>query len=335
MNIAAVVVLFNPNDIGLDSVTKNIFSYAHSVKTLYLVDNSLSDNSKIAELIPHCIYLKNNNIGGIAGGLNKGCERALQDGFDWCMTMDQDSAFDEENLNKYLKLTKKYSEEDKNIVSFAPDTIDLNKTIHWTKQIRYKLLSPIKRKILGSKYKIKVIPDVLFPDDVITSANIINLHVWEKLNGFDEMLFIEQVDVNFCRRLIASNYKIIQFRSVVLEQHFGEKNGFTLLPKYTPKYGKFRLHYIFRNILIERKRFPEERYKNYYNRILRRYFWDYCINSLSALKNLAIFISAYKDYKNNNGNRQQTTDNRQQTTDNSKIIRISCQASLSILREAA
>lgn len=318
MNIAAVVFFFNPVDIGIQKVINNVFTYSQNIERIYIVDNSDTDNHQIALAIPNSIYIRNYNNRGIAGALNKGCKRTVEDGSDWCMTLDQDSAFDKNNLILYFELSDNFIKKNPRVVSFGPDTIDLNTSTHWTKKIRFKILSPLKIKILGKHYKIKKNPDIIYPPNVITSANIISLFVWNKIGRGDESLFIDQVAIIFCRRLIAEKYLIVQFHKVFLKHSFGKKNKFTLLPKYTPHYGTFRLYYIFRNLFIEQRRFRQSKYQAYYKKMLRRYFWDNCINSIHILRNLKLFIRAYRDAR--------VYLNKQQVTSNSNIIEIFRQA---------
>jgi glycosyltransferase involved in cell wall biosynthesis len=63
---------------------------------------------------------------GIAKALNQGCKKALELNYDWALTMDQDSRWDDrEDLLHYLDRTEKlFLYEDKNI-SFSPYMISL------------------------------------------------------------------------------------------------------------------------------------------------------------------------------------------------------------------
>ena len=69
-----------------------------------MYDNSFTDNSTLAAECLNSLYIPNRSNMGIAKATNIGCQKALSDGFKWIMTMDQDSSWDFEELNKYLKL---------------------------------------------------------------------------------------------------------------------------------------------------------------------------------------------------------------------------------------
>ena len=190
MKLAAVVIWFNPLEIGEEKIIQNILSYSSYCEKIYIVDNSADLHEELAKKITNSIYISNKNVGGIAGGQNRGCERALNDGFEWAMTMDQDSIFEPKQIREYIRLVEEYIPTDEKAVSFGPSIKNLNETLHWTKWIRLNILSPIKRKILGKRWKPQP-PKPLFDkvERVIASANIINLVEWKKVGKFDEILF--------------------------------------------------------------------------------------------------------------------------------------------------
>lgn len=294
MNIAAITVLFEPEAIGLENIISNIRSYSEYCRKIYIIDNSSKSHKQITETINNAIYISNKNAGGIAGAQNRGCQQALDDGFEWVLTMDQDSYFDKEQIQNYIFYVNEYINKDKSTVLFGPRIKNLNETIFWTKQIRFKILSPLKRKLLGKKYTPKFIPDIEEKERLISSGNILNLHAWKDVNGFDEFLFIDQVDYDLCHKLKRNGKKIIQFNKIYLNHRNGEKQKFTLLIKHQASYSTFRLYHIFRNTFIEIYRFPE--HKKFLKKVIKEYFWDNCINSLHCFRNIKIYKKAKRDF---------------------------------------
>ncbi len=293
MKIAAVVVLYNPEEIGLSKIITNINSYAPYCEKLYIVDNSQALHEEIKDHFSSCAYNSNKNAGGIAGAQNKGCLQAMKDGCEWCVTMDQDSCFEDGQFEKYLSLASSYIEKDSNAVSFSLHIINSNKRIFWTKQIRFKILSPLKKLILGKKYRPKNLPEIEEAMRVIASGNIIRLKEWNASGRFDESLFIDEVDYDLCYRFIRNGKKIIVFNTVHLTQMLGARPPFTIFIKHHQSYSSTRLYYIFRNAFIEQDRFPE--HKAFYDKLIREYYWDNCINSLSFAKNRKIYNKAHND----------------------------------------
>lgn len=204
--IVAVVVWYNPQKNFVD----NILSYSKYVSRVYIIDNSKNDNTVLAEKIENAVYLPNFDNLGIATALNIGCEKALEEGFEWCMTMDQDSNFSEEMIEKYLKAIYEYRSE-KN-VSFAPSCIYKNSkpVIDSTVETirlglkKNKSLLAVKRKVFS---KLNIYQDFSEKKEtenvkrVITSGNVIHLHVWKDIGKFNENLFIDEVDFDYFRMM--------------------------------------------------------------------------------------------------------------------------------------
>ena len=311
IKIAAAVILYNPESIGLENVMKNIMTYANEIidagGKCYIIDNTPVFSETRALFFqenPHFFYYHNKNINGIAGAQNFACNKAIKDGFSWIMTMDQDSFFEENNISEYLKLVSSYIETDKLATSFTLWMHKNNREIlSLAELVRYKILSPLKRKLLKmDTSKLHKPGSEFYTGDNITfpvlyvpaSANIINLSVWKLIGGFDESLFIDQVDNDFSIRLVERGFKIVKFNDVRFSHYVGEKR-FTIMKKHQPYYNSFRLYYIFRNHMIMLHRYPK--FNSEYRKQLKWFIEEYCILSFSAPKNIFIFLRAYKDYK--------------------------------------
>lgn len=293
-NISAAVIWYNPQK---DDVS-NVNTYAFYFSKVFIIDNSDIDNSHLANEIKNAVYVPNKKNLGIATALNQACHLAKQEGFEWLMTMDMDSFFDSTQLNIYMNFVIDFSKNNSNVKSFSIRQKESdNNPIPISKWIRFNILSPIKRKILGKKYQPKniVLPSYEYKNTVMTSANIINLHTWNEIGFFDDNLFIDEVDHNYCIRLRLLNYEIVKCNEAYVFHTLGNKK-ISLFPKIAYE-NDFRLFYIFRNLMIENKRFGSLAIApNYKNEILN-YIKDYCIFSLHPLKHLGIFIHAYKEYK--------------------------------------
>lgn len=279
MKLCAVTVWYNPNE----NILKNIYSYIDKVERIYIVDNSSEDNSKILPSSKKLSYIPLLKNTGIARALNIGCEKALADGFSWCMTMDQDSVWDSLQLEKYLNHIQENIS--KKNVSFAP-TLKLNENYR-SKVI--EILRKITKDKLLQYYDAKNLPNA-----VITSGNVINLHSWEKINGFCEPFFIDEVDIDFCFRLKENGLNIMMFKDIHLEHELGNSRK-TFLPKET--HSPERVYYMIRNILYMQKMHPslckEEQYLKRYWLLLIKCFFSF------DLKKFKMYKKAKEDFKNN------------------------------------
>lgn len=287
MKLCAVVVWYNPLSLenSRDAIA-NIESYASVVDRVFIVDNSSSDNSLLVRQIANAKYIANLENVGIAKALNQGCQLAIDEGFEWCMTMDQDSHWDSEQLSIFVNKISDFMFKDSLYVSFAPDT---------AQPVVLSYAALLKRKILGRYYrerKPSSKPMVREPNAIITSGNIIKLSVWQELGCFLEPLFIDEVDIEYCFRLRRNGYKLLELREAHMNHNLGSSKR-TILPKITKHSGK-RLYFIVRNRLIMMKLYPE--YTSSYKNDLKIYFKECCIFSFDFPKNLFYFIKGFLHY---------------------------------------
>lgn len=289
MKLAAVVVLYNPEELGIENIKNNIETYRKYCEHIYLVDNSECPHENF---IFNATYIFNGNKGGLGGGQNRGVEKAAEDGYQWVMTMDQDSAFKSySSFLSYKNEAEKIAGLNGDAVSFGPLIQNINKKEYVFKKIRRNVLSPLKKKILGVHY-VSAAPRTEEKCRVIASGNIISVEAWRKVCGFDESLFISEVDYDLCYKFVRSGFKIFRLNSHVLIQRAGEKVRFHILPKFLNQYTDTRFYYAVRNAFIMKKRYPE--YKKFYARYLKLLFWDYCINSAHFAKYIGIWKNAKK-----------------------------------------
>lgn len=92
------------------------------------------------------------------------------------------------------------------------------------------------------------LPDVLF---VITSGSLFSLEAWRRLGGFDDSLFLDLVDTDFCLRARRAGWRIAVSASARLIHSRGTKKpvrhlGRVFFPSFTPP---FRLRLLSRNRL--------------------------------------------------------------------------------------
>lgn len=249
MKIASVVVWYNPTTLSNNnSAPCNIKTYSSFLDKVFIIDNSNTDNSKLASEIQNSEYYSCGRNLGIAAALNIGCKKALESGYDWCITMDQDSYWENGEFEKYLISIKKYLEQNSNMhniaVSFSPRLKMPVKSlydyfIYVIRPIYYKIKKPNEYKIL---------------DRCITSGNMIKLSVWHELSGFDERLFIDGVDFDFCFRLQEKDYKIIWIRAARMNHSIGDDKFYLFKHEH---HNDFRLYYMIRNNLYLNSRFPD------------------------------------------------------------------------------
>lgn len=273
LKIAGVVVLYHPDRM----VEENVQSYLTRLDKLYIVDNTPNkDNGKLFSKNSKIEYIPNKKNLGIAAALNIGAEMAKKDGSEWLLTMDQDSIFIEDNLDKMIE---------------------------WLEKRKYPelgLLSPfhsieIEQKIPESKLD--------FPIEVMTSGNIINLKAHEKIGGFKEWLFIDCVDFDYCFTLDQYGYEIIRLNRVILNHKLGDlksKHFFGRTYVHS-NHNYIRRYYMTRNAFYIRGMY-QERFPDFCHMIMNNIEKDaikIILFEKDKYRKIRNMYRGYKDYKNN------------------------------------
>lgn len=244
MKIAAVIILYNPDD----DFISNINSYVNFIDKLYIVDNSSKKSLNNFDLLEEekIEYIFNNENLGIAKSLNMVADLAIKIGYNYLLTMDQDSKF--LNFEKYLNCLQNLDFHDIAIVSPNP-TYDKNKS---TETCEYELV-----------------------DKTITSGSILNLSLFNKIGKFDENLFIDEVDFDYCLKARMLNYNILLFKNIHLAHSFGtvieNKNN-------RVQYPPIRVYYITRNRLYMASKYSnfDKKYygyrRSFYEAVYKKFF---------------------------------------------------------------
>lgn len=273
IKIAAGIVLYNPNN--MQRLSECIQSVLNQVGKLYVFDNS---TEKISWKCPNNVtYLSEHKNLGIAYALNRIMEEASNDGYEWVVTMDQDSILPDRIIEAYSVAIMN----DNSIGIVCPQVIDNRRTY----------------------MEIKKEPQKEYVDFCITSASCTSVEAWKTISGFDEWLFVDLVDNEFCKRLILAGYKILRLNGFVLNQEFGQiqpkserqQKFWIRLSKilhnqniakfsYTKYVSPVRVYYTNRNIIYvnrKLKKYGPVGYKDNYN--CRNYFGfiiSFCLPSL-------------------------------------------------------
>ena len=195
LNLAVGIVTYNPD---IDLLKKNLSSVATQFSHVILFDNASVNIKEIKTVLDNfpgekCIICSCENV-GIAKALNQIMERAESEGIEWVLTLDQDSIIPD-NLKRgfvrYLELEQ--------VAIICPKIFDRNAKIQDSADAQEELIN-----------------------DCITSGALTNVSIWKQLGGFDEALFIDDVDTDYCMRVVQGNYKILRVNTVLLDHAVGD-----------------------------------------------------------------------------------------------------------------
>jgi rhamnosyltransferase len=235
MKIAAVVILYQPDDTVID----NIKSYYNYVDKIFAIDNSEKDSSLRESLrdLSKIEFFQDFENKGIANRLNFACNLAIDQHFEWIMTMDQDSNFHEDVISSYYRCFHQYPHKEK-VAAFG------------TKHSR-----KVKTKLLEC--------EPLQVEDLMTSGTLLNLSLFGEIKGFDEALFIDYVDNDYCIRSVMAGYSVIKFNNISILHQLGNPvyrssiKTLFLVKKRKFIHSPLRCYYMYRNMLYLEQKYKE------------------------------------------------------------------------------
>jgi rhamnosyltransferase len=229
-DLCAVVVTHHPDERLIRLLSRLLDQVAAAI----IVDNGTPDPSKSvlyrARDFLNVTLIENQANKGIAAALNQGVKKAIQCGFTWAITFDQDSEPDPEMVT--LMLTALHSiEEIDRIAIVGPQVIDASlgrKARFLRRRFPYLFARAQRRE--------ELLEDVTI---VITSGAMFRSDVFEELAGFREDFFMDYVDTDFCLRSILHGHEIIVATRALLYHAFGNRKKikwgpFTFFPSFHP-----------------------------------------------------------------------------------------------------
>lgn len=231
MNFSAGIVLFNPDIKTLNESIKELHSVTQNI---ILVDNNSDNIIEIKELIQaynNIVLIENENNLGIARALNQLLEEAYNTKSEYLLTLDQDSIISKNDVIKMLEY-----KDIENVAVICPVINDLNKS----------------KKLIQEQEYIEI-------DRCITSGSLMNLKKCKNLGKFDEKMFIDYVDFEYCKRIILKGYKIIRVRDAVINHEIGKrtKRKFLFWTVFPTNHNYKRTFYYVRNIRYYLKKYKK------------------------------------------------------------------------------
>ena len=124
-----------------------------------------------------------------------GAKKAIEENYKWLLTMDQDTTFKQGVIDKMKNV----------IVNNDMSKVGIVTPWHNTKLIDEKPTTEYDN-----------------PNDVMTSGNLVNLDIYQKIGGFKDWLFIDGIDIEYCLNLHSKGYNILRINSIEIEHNLGD-----------------------------------------------------------------------------------------------------------------
>lgn len=282
IRIAGLVVLYNPQN----DVWGNINSYLSDIEVLFVVDNSENYNLPLIENLKRndkIIYTNNFGNKGIAKALNIGAKQAIEAGFDWLLTMDQDSSATNGMVDKMREFLEIYVDS-RFLAILSPN--------HYLQNG-----NPIKKTEFHIYKNYKIRYELM----VMTSGNLLHLSLYKNIGLFEEKLFIDYVDHEYGLRLNKLGYKIITLLDANLNHKLGvlKRVNLFFLKFHCTNHNYIRRYYITRNQLYVYNKYKSH-FPEFCREDLRHNFKEWIriiLGEQDKLRKICSIIKGIRDYR--------------------------------------
>ena len=228
-SVLAVIVTYNVDE----KFKVRIERLKDKVEEIVVVDNG--SNETTIEMLKtlqglNVIYLKENM--GIAYALNRGIEYGISKGYKWILTLDHDSIVTQNMISKMLQCYN-----------------DLDETL----KSKTAMLVPVhieeKESTNEQQYEMNIEKGYNEVLTEITSGALTKTDVYKSMGLYDEKLFIDLVDHDYCLSLNKKGFKVIQVNSAILIHNLGEsvKKSILGLKMIPTNHSPLRRYYMSRN----------------------------------------------------------------------------------------
>lgn len=229
-SICAVIVLFNPDR----EFSKSLQIFSAQVEKVFIIDNSEFGNPEqygyadAASVNTELVRMGEN--AGIARALNEGMKRAIDDGYDFCLLMDQDSVLAPNAVNLLARILN----EDPAVFIAAPVVRDINGLTG------AGVAGPCTERLT-----------------CITSGSLVNLKHVHRVGYHREDLFIDLVDHEYCLRARSMGLRVVVVNDAILNHRLGkmEKRSFLGMDFYPTHHSPERRYYKARNSIFLWKKY--------------------------------------------------------------------------------
>ncbi|MCG2784122.1 MAG: glycosyltransferase family 2 protein [Anaerolineae bacterium] len=238
----ALIVVYNPPNNFLEHL-EQLYKEFHQI---ILIVNGISLDKQPAfhnqvqryeEMLS--MSLNNKNL-GIATALNQGFQWAIEHGYEYIITLDQDSIPAPGMVNALIQGLENHPNREK-LAVLAPMIVE---------ELLPRLSQYMRRKNKFVYEHVSSECGLLRNVTItITSGSLYNLEIWKKLGPFRDDFFIDYVDTEYNLRAIQHGYEISVQCEARLIHNLGKRQEKKLLGKtlYPTFHSPVRWYYISRN----------------------------------------------------------------------------------------
>ena len=252
MRITSITVAFNADPIRL---ARQLVALYDQVDKIIIVDNgsvpSVKSGLNQPEIVamlanaPHFDVIPLNENGGIASGFNVGVDAARKQGAEFVLLLDHDSVPAPDMVSKLLTGYEQASGESTTggVAAVGPRIVDARDK-HEFPFIRLGWIRNQHMRCTDSG------ADIIACDFLISSGSLIPMRAFDKIGGFDEALFIDSVDLEWCFRARSARLSLVGICDAKLDHRLGDHRRVVLNKIFLVVHSPLRIYYITRNRIL-------------------------------------------------------------------------------------
>ena len=225
-SVMGMVVTYNP-DIAL--LERNLEALSEQTACVSVYDNGSANVQDIRALVgrvPRTSLIENGENLGLPVNYNRAMAEAVGKGYEWLLTMDQDSVLPE----GYVDRASEYFDR-QDVAVICPRI--------WNKSV------------CSREDFIKSSPEESASVVVscVSSGSLLRAAAHAACGGFDERMFIDYVDFDYCKSVREHGYVVLRLNGCVLEHQIGESQVVRAMgkSKIVNNHSAKRKYYFFRN----------------------------------------------------------------------------------------
>lgn len=230
-SVLAVIIAYYPKKYLIE----NTYLLKNQVNHIVIIDNTPVESTPYAleMLIKNdwVTLIRMHDNKGIGCALNRGLEYAISNGYEWLLTMDQDSRVEPDHVKGMLNGANLYKCPEK-IAQLFPS---------------YKLEDGHVFNKEATQQTANGVHEIV---ESMTSGSMLRLDRIRLIGKFRESFFMDFVDIEFCLRVRRAGYANVQVSNVILHHALGEHGKHRRLlwrRTYVANYPPLRVYWQTRN----------------------------------------------------------------------------------------
>ena len=290
--VTAVVTTYEPD---LQTLEAQFVRLAGQIDALLVIDNGSANAAKVAQLVSQISFAQFCGVGenrGLGWAHNEGLRRALAEGADAVLLLDQDSLPSENMVVALRQALLQQRERGVRTAAVGARYLGTDQG-HPSYFVQFGRLH-FRRCFCPAGHA----GELIRADMLISSGTLFSREALESVGLMDEELFIDHLDTEWFLRAGAEGWQSFGVCDALMDHGLGDRTVRVWLGRwrYLPVHQPFRYYYVYRNsLLLWQRDYPSRRWKHTDMLRLAKMFFVFAFFAGQRLKNFAMMCRGIRD----------------------------------------